>query len=477
MKASRRNCHASKPYGCRSCCLSCSRGISGCILSAAAFDRRAADEELADAPPPDEWMAEGASAGAVARRLARDILRCAARRARRRSDLNTTAISRAAARVEQAAAFVRAAGGALWPAVTALGRGGGEMSGDNSGLEGWLVSASWEIDLWGRVRYSKRSAEEQYASTEADFSVRPPVAGGARGKVLVPRDRGRLQHGAAHGRWSMPRHKLLELAEQRLRVGIGNELDVASARVTLQTYRDNLRQVQLACEQSLRALELLIGRYPGAEIGVPTAIRGNLASEVPAGLPSELLERRPDVIAAEKRVAAAFSRVKEAQAARLPRVSPSRVACPIITSELFVLQDRDNPVWSVGGTGGGAVVQRAERSRPRSRSARPNRSRRSRNTSRPRSRRSATSKMRCRASSPCRQREAILAAAVADAERALFAFRNALSCRVRRPALGPSSSSSPTSVPRMNLLRVQTEQRVQRVNLHLALGGDFAADA
>ena len=48
-------------------------------------------------------------------------------------------------------------------------RGGGEMSGDNSGLEGWLVSASWELDLWGRVRYSKRSAEEQYASTEADF--------------------------------------------------------------------------------------------------------------------------------------------------------------------------------------------------------------------------------------------------------------------------------------------------------------------
>ncbi len=140
---------------------------------------------------------------------------------------------------------------------------------------------------------------------------------------------------------------MLELAEQRLRVGIGNELDVASARVTLQTYRDSLRQVQLAKEQSLRALELLIGRYPAAEIVVPTVF-ADLASEVPAGLPSELLERRPDIIAAQQRVAAAFSRVKEAQAARLPSISITGGVSDI-TSEMFVLQNRENPVWSVGG--------------------------------------------------------------------------------------------------------------------------------
>src|SRR5262245_38521014 len=67
-------------------------------------------------------------------------------------------LSLAAARVEQAAAFVRAAGGELYPTVDLLARGGGEMSGDNSGLEGVLVTASWELDLWGRVRYTKRSA-------------------------------------------------------------------------------------------------------------------------------------------------------------------------------------------------------------------------------------------------------------------------------------------------------------------------------
>jgi hypothetical protein len=90
-----------------------------------------------------------------------------------------------------------------------------------------------------------------------------------------------------------------------------------------------------------------VGRYPAAEVAARPAF-GEVVPSVPAGLPSELLERRPDVIAAQKRVGAAFSRVKEAQAARLPRISLTGSVSDL-TSELFVLQDRDNPVWSIGG--------------------------------------------------------------------------------------------------------------------------------
>jgi outer membrane protein TolC len=66
-------------------------------------------------------------------------------------------------------------------------------------------------------------------------------------------------------------------------------------------------------------------------------------------MPSELLERRPDVVAAERRVAIAFYRRQEAKAARLPRISLT-AAVSTISSELFVLKDRDNPVWSVGAS-------------------------------------------------------------------------------------------------------------------------------
>ena len=260
----------------------------------------------------------------------------------------------AAARAEQAAAYVRAAGGKLWPAVTALGRGGGEMSGDDSGLQGWLVSASWELDLWGRVRYSKRSAEEQYASTEADFRFARQSLAALVAKSWFLATEARLQEELLTSAVDAAA-KLLELAEHRHRVGIGNELDVASARVTLQTYRDSLRQVQFAKEQSLRALELLIGRYPAAEIVVPTVF-ADLASEVPAGLPSELLERRPDIIAAEKRVAASFSRVKEAQAARLPSISITGGVSDI-TSELVRARGPRGPGVERGRADPGALVQ------------------------------------------------------------------------------------------------------------------------
>lgn len=376
----------------------------------------------------------------------------------------------AAARVEQAAAYVRAAGGELYPAVDLLARGGGEMSGDNSGLEGVLVSASWELDLWGRVRYSKRSAEDQYASADADFAFARQSIAAQVAKSWFLATEAALQRelltevvGAAT--------KLLELADHRWDVGIGSEFDVAAARVNLESYRDRLRQVQLAYEQSLRALELLVGRYPAAAI-TPAAAFPDLAENVPAGLPSELLERRPDVIAAQKRVAAAFSRVKEAQAARLPRISLTGSVSDL-TSELFVLQDRDNPVWSIGGSlfaplfAGGTLRAQVEIRTAEQKQA---------VAQYVQTARVAFGDVENALSSELalQEREAILAAAVSDAERALRLAE--IRYRVGSGDLrSVEQQQLAYHTSRMNLLRVQAERRVQRVNLHLALGGDFAA--
>ena len=447
-------------------------GISGCILLPPPSTDELRDEELAHSPPPEEWTAEGASAGAVqddwlATFADGQLEELVAEAIQYNADLRT-----AAARAEQAAAYVRAAGGVLWPAVTGLARGGGEMAGDNSGLEGWLISASWELDLWGRVRYSKRSAEEQYASTEADFVFARQSLAALVAKSWFLATEASLQEELLASAVDAGA-KLLDLADQRLRVGIGNELDVASTRVTLQTYRDSLRQVQLAREQSLRALELLLGRYPGAEIGVPTVF-GNLATEVPSGLPSELLERRPDIIAAEKRVAAAFSRVKEAQAARLPSISITGGVSDL-TCEMFVLEDRENPVWSAGGQilaplfRGGALKAQVEIRTAEQKQA---------VAQYVQTALKAFSDVENALSSELalRQREEILTAAVADSERALELAQTRY-----RVGVGDLRSVQQQQVAylnsKMNLLRVQSEQRVQRVNLHLALGGNFTADA
>ena len=140
----------------------------------------------------------------------------------------------------------------------------------------------------------------------------------------------------------------MRLAETRARVGVANDQDVEVAQANVGSYRDALRQVELAREQALRALEILIGRYPAAAVAVSARLPGQ-PDAVPAGLPSELLERRPDVVAAERRVAAAFNRVGEAKAARLPTIALT-TGVSSISSDLFVLQNHDNPVWNVGAS-------------------------------------------------------------------------------------------------------------------------------
>src|SRR5262249_46774422 len=129
-------------------------------------------------------------------------------------------------------------------------------------------------------------------------------------------------------------------------VGSGDEYDVALAQANTESMRDNVRALDLAYQNALRALETLVGRYPAAAVAVAEALPA-WPGDAPAGVPAEILERRPDVVAAARRVAAAFYRVEEAKAARLPRIT--LVAnFTSISSELFVLQSRDNPLFSFG---------------------------------------------------------------------------------------------------------------------------------
>ncbi len=142
--------------------------------------------------------------------------------------------------------------------------------------------------------------------------------------------------------------ELASLAEQRQKVGKGDGYDAAIARATIETFRDTEQQLELAREQALRSLEYLLGRYPAAEVAAATEL-AKAPGPVPAGLPSELLERRPDVVAAERRVAGAFYGIQEAKAARLPTIKLTG-SVNDISSDLFILKNQDNPVWSAGAS-------------------------------------------------------------------------------------------------------------------------------
>jgi NodT family efflux transporter outer membrane factor (OMF) lipoprotein len=374
----------------------------------------------------------------------------------------------AAARMEQAAGYVRLAGATLYPQVNLLARGGGALSGDSSGLEGVGVFASWELDLWGRVRAGREAAQTQYQSTELDAEYATQSIAAMVAKSWFLATEARLQKANAE-ETARSAERLLGLAQDRLRVGRGDEYDVTIAKANLQTYRDVVQQLDLAYRQSLRALEALIGRYPAAAIEVPPQLAAK-PGPVPVGMPSELLERRLDVVAAERRVASAFFRTEEAKAARLPRISLT-AAVTSISSELFVLKERDNPIWSAGASLlaplylGGALQSQVEIRTAEQKLAVAEYGRIGAR---------AFSEVEGALSSgfALDQRAAILTQAVAENERALEL------ANVRyRVGSGDLRAVQQQQVSlygaRTSLLRVQSEQLVQRVNLYLALGGGF----
>jgi len=374
----------------------------------------------------------------------------------------------AGARVEQAAGYARVAAAGMYPAVNLLARGGGKMSGDNSGLQGVALSAGWELDVWGRVRYGRAAGEAQYASALADleYARQSLVALAAKSWFLAIE--AKMQRQVAQDAVRSA-ERLVSLAQDRERVGRGDAMDVANAEANLETYRDTLRQLELSYEQSLRALELLLGRYPAAQVEAPGELPP-MPAPIPAGLPSELLERRPDVIAAERRVAAAFNRRGEAQAARLPRIALT-ASVNTISSDLFVLQDRDNPVWSLGANlvapiyQGGALraqveIRTAEQKQAVAEYARV-------------ALRAFGDVENALAGEVASQdREQILLRGVAQSDRALELAKVAFDVGSidLRPVQQQQLASFAT---RSALVRVQSEQRVQRVNLYLALGGGF----
>lgn len=251
-----------------------------------------------------------------------------------------------AVKVEQANEYITLSKAALLPALNLFATGGFK-SGDGSPLQGITFLASWELDLWGRIRYGRSAAEETSLAAQADFEFarQSIAAASARGWFMASETWLQLQ---IAGQMEQSAQNLLALAEKRYQVGIGNELDVALAQASLGTFQDNVLKIGLAHQQALRALELLIGRYPTAELEARRDLT-KLPGPIPVGIPLEMLERRPDLIAAEHQVRAAFNRVGEAKAARLPSISINASVAAFTSDVLQLKKDFENPTGGFGG--------------------------------------------------------------------------------------------------------------------------------
>ena len=442
--------------------------LAGCVLPPPPTSEEARSQSLPNLALPGKWTAGPVDSNPVAPGWLALFNDPALEKLVLEAMVYNVDLQVAAARVEVAEANVRAAGGILYPQVSISGRGGGKLSGDASGLQGLGLFASWELDLWGRVRSVRSGATARYEATALDAAyARESVAALVAKSWFLARE-ATLQRAIAT-QMIESSQALAGLAQDRLRVGRGDEYEATTAEATVLGYRDLQLQADIARQNALRALEVLVGRYPSAAID-PGMDLPPPPGAVPVGLPSQVLERRPDVRAAERRVAAAFYGVTEARAARLPRISLV-ASVSTISSDLLVLKDRDNPAWGIGGTllaplfTGGALQAQVEARTAEQKAAIAEYGRIG-------SRAFNEVENALSAGFNLENRAAVLVRSVEVNERSLgyARVRYEVGSGDQR---GVQQQLLALHAARTTLVHVQAERLIQRVNLHLALGGGF----
>ena len=235
---------------------------------------------------------------------------------------NNLDLRQSAQRVEEARQTVIVVGASLKPQIAANVGGAAtvtspEKSQTGSNFEYGVVG--WEIDIWGKLRAQRTAAVESYEATALDYAfARQSLAATAANSWYQAIETRQL---VALARENVDIcERLLELSTVRLSAGKVAELDVAEARATLAAAQSGLRNAQQLYTEARRNLEVLMGRYPAAEIEVSQAF-SPLPPPIEPGLPSALLQRRPDVIAAERQVQAAFHTEEAARLALYPSFS------------------------------------------------------------------------------------------------------------------------------------------------------------
>lgn len=182
------------------------------------------------------------------------------------------------------------------------------------------LDLSFEVDLWGRLRRATEAARANLLASEDNqrtvlTTLISDVAQSYFDLIELDREAEIDQQTVAS------RQASLDLVRRRLDAGLTSELDVRRAEADLATAAASVPEVERRIAQTENRLSVLLGRNPGA-IRRGTALDDQrMSPAVPAGLPSELLERRPDIRQAEQRLVAANARIGEAKAQFFPRIS------------------------------------------------------------------------------------------------------------------------------------------------------------
>lgn len=232
----------------------------------------------------------------------------------------------AAARLDAALANTRVGRSEIWPTLNLSGNATKSRRSSATGVsqtptnESYGVNArfAWEIDIWGKVRNGYRGDLADAEAAIADFEAARLSLMGQVAKAWYAAVEANQQF-ELENRILEALNQSSRIVEENFSSGIASALDVRLIRANLASSRSSLESRRRSRDAAVRNLETLLGRYPKKEIDVVSDFP-DLAGGIPVGLPSELLLRRPDVISAERNLAAAEQRKFETGKARLPSI-------------------------------------------------------------------------------------------------------------------------------------------------------------
>jgi multidrug efflux system outer membrane protein len=256
----------------------------------------------------------------------------------------------AAARIEEARGLLAVSRSALFPQLDAslsAGRGrsaAAALRGVSATQDFFsaTLNPAFELDLWGRLRRGTEAARAVLLSTAyAEQTVRLSLASQVAQTYFDLRSLDRQLEIAR--RTLASREESLELVKKRFRGGVVSELDVQQAESEAAVAAAAVPNLEQQIVQQENALSILLGRNP-EDIARGRGVFQVTIPEVPLGLPSTLLVRRPDILAAEQSLAAANARIGAARAEYFPRISLTGVL-GFESTELSDWFSRDSRIW------------------------------------------------------------------------------------------------------------------------------------
>lgn len=249
------------------------------------------------------------------------------------------------ANYRQALALMDEARASIWPSLSASpsidrGKSGSSKVTNTATAQ---VSSSWTLDLWGKLRRGFAEEKASAEASEADLAN----ARLSEQSALATAWFNLRQTDALHDLWVhtlASYQKSLDIAENQYKAGTSSRSDVITARANMLSAKSSLINTGVARAQYEHSIAILIGKTP-EEVSIKPHPLGRTLPKIPVSLPSTLLERRPDIAAAERNMQSANEAIGVAAAAYYPDISLS--GSYGVSGNLI---NAGNPVWSIGSS-------------------------------------------------------------------------------------------------------------------------------